>query len=147
LVFFSNPQAMSAATIVKGETGLIYDERMTQHLCIWDKGHPECPDRFTWVLQRCRDYQLDSRCKILKSRLATKDEILLKHTDEQYELLKSTFKSTNEEQLEDLSSRYDAIFFHPVSMTLFAFWCKLILILVYFPDNLRIVLTVCRQHN
>lgn len=33
-------------------TGLIYDETMAQHRCLWDDKHPECPQRFERVLER-----------------------------------------------------------------------------------------------
>lgn len=33
-------------------TGLVYDESMSQHRCLWDDKHPECPERFIRVLDR-----------------------------------------------------------------------------------------------
>lgn len=39
----------------RGATGLIYDESMKKHCCFWDPQHPECPERFSYVLQRYKD--------------------------------------------------------------------------------------------
>lgn len=66
--------------------------------------------------QRCQDLKLIERCKPISSRSATIDEILIKHTQEHYDVLKATRKSTDNEQLEDLSSHYDAVYIHPVSI-------------------------------
>lgn len=56
------------------------------------------------------------RCHRIEPRLGTPEEILLKHTQEQYDVLKSTENQTDKEKLEELSSHYDAVFFHPVSI-------------------------------
>lgn len=37
---------------IRGETGLVYDKRMADHCCLWDRNYPECPERFTQVLER-----------------------------------------------------------------------------------------------
>lgn len=102
--------ALSSLNMVRGETSVIYDESMTQHYCLWDANYPECPERFTSVINRCRELKLIDRCKSLKPRLATKEEVLTVHTENHYNLLKSTSESADEEKLEDLSSNYDAIF-------------------------------------
>lgn len=44
--------------------------------------------------------------------------MLLKHTQEHFDLLKSTSHSSDEEQLEDLSSQFDAIYLHPTTFDL-----------------------------
>lgn len=66
---------------------------------------------------RCEELQLIDRCHPINSRQATLDEILLKHTKEQYDILEATSNETNEIKLEELSSHYDGIYIHPVS------WC------------------------
>lgn len=45
-------QAREAKDMVRKQTGIIYDRRMTEHKCIWDPNYPECPERFTRVLER-----------------------------------------------------------------------------------------------
>lgn len=44
--------AMDAMRLVRGRTGLVYDDRMAEHRCLWDPEFPECPERFTRVLER-----------------------------------------------------------------------------------------------
>lgn len=46
---------MDAMQIVRGETGIIYDDRMAEHRCLWDPKFPECPERFTRVVERFFD--------------------------------------------------------------------------------------------
>lgn len=105
---------MNSATMIRGATGLIYDNRMSEHRCLWEPDYPECPERFTRVLERCTQLNLIERCQVIFSRNGTLDEILLKHTEDHYNSLKSISQCTNETELEEHSSRYDAIYFHPV---------------------------------
>lgn len=109
--------------MVRGRSGVIYDESMTQHFCLWDQNYPECPERFTSVINRCNELKLFDRCTELKPRLATKNEILSIHTEKHYELLESTRDFNNEDQLEDLSSHYDAIFMNPSTFHLALLAC------------------------
>lgn len=44
--------ATSSLKKIRGLTGLIYDKRMADHCCLWDSNYPECPERFTQVLDR-----------------------------------------------------------------------------------------------
>ena len=82
---------------------------------MWDDGYPECPERFTRVLERCEELGLTKRCKFVDPRLARHDEILMKHTQNQIDVLKATEDSDDVDALEKLSSRYDAIYIHPVN--------------------------------
>lgn len=43
---------MNFTDIIRCDTGIVYDERMAEHCCLWDKGYPECPERFTRVMDR-----------------------------------------------------------------------------------------------
>lgn len=124
---------MSGINTVRNDTGVIYHDSMAQHCCLWDKDYPENPDRFTSVIERCKELKLFSRCKELTPRLATKDEILSVHTDKHYELLKSTENCTNEDQLEEISSNYDAIYIHPTTFKLSLLACGATIVLV---DNI-----------
>lgn len=45
-------QAVNAKTIIQKPTGIVYDESMAQHRCLWDENHQERPERFTRVLER-----------------------------------------------------------------------------------------------
>lgn len=109
--------------MIRGETGIIYDESMAQHRCLWDESYPECPERFTSVINRCREMKLVERCKELQPRLATKDEILMVHTEEQFDILKSTQNYKDQDSMEELSSRYDAIYIHPTTFDLSLLSC------------------------
>lgn len=64
---------------------------------------------------RCEELDLPNRCHLINSRPATLEEILTKHTQEQYDILKATDNETDETTLEELSSHYHGIYFHPVS--------------------------------
>lgn len=101
--------------MIRGKTGVIYDGSMAQHLCLWDESYPECPERYTSVINRCREMKLLERCEELKPRKATKEEVLMVHTESHYDLLKSTTNCKDEYHLEDLSSNYDAIYIHPTT--------------------------------
>lgn len=109
--------------MIRGRSGVVYDESMTRHFCLWDPNYPECPERFTSVINRCRELKLFDRCVELKPRQATMDEILTVHTSEHFELLKSTRNINDEDQLEDLSSHYDAIFINQSTFDLALLSC------------------------
>ncbi|KAH8266823.1 hypothetical protein KR026_004810 [Drosophila bipectinata] len=110
--------AVNAKGLVRKPTALIYDETMSLHCCLWDKEHYECPERFTRVLERCRELNLAERCLELPSRIATKAEILRLHTEEHFERLKATSGIRDDVRMEELSSRYDSIYIHPSTFEL-----------------------------
>ncbi|XP_034252879.1 histone deacetylase 6 isoform X1 [Thrips palmi] len=105
--------AMDAKVMSLQPTGLVYDRRMAEHRCLWDSTYPECPERLTRVLERCEELGLLKHCKEIPVREATETELLAKHTPEQIEILKATENVTEEDYLEKLSSKYDAIYIHP----------------------------------
>ncbi|CAG5102380.1 Similar to Hdac6: Histone deacetylase 6 (Mus musculus) [Cotesia congregata] len=105
--------AMDSRLLTRGETGLVYDDSMAEHQCLWDKNYPECPQRLTRTLERCKELGLIDRCKKISPRLATNKELLLKHSRKQIDILKATDGCTDLTKLEDLSSKYDAIYVHP----------------------------------
>lgn len=108
-------KAITSYSLTRKDTGVVYDVSMADHKCLWDPHYPECPERFTRVLQRCKELNLLDRCKSIEPRFATNDEILTKHTQEQIDILKSTENCQDLVKLESISSKYDAIFIHPVS--------------------------------
>jgi len=101
---------------MRKETGLVFDRSMAEHECIWDPKYPECPARFTRVLQRCEELGLVQRCKLIEPRCAMENELLSKHSQKQIDILKATDGSMDFENLELLSSKYDAIFIHSVGI-------------------------------
>ncbi|XP_013133269.1 PREDICTED: histone deacetylase 6 isoform X1 [Papilio polytes] len=105
--------AMDSKAIVKGPTGLVTEPRMAEHRCLWDDNYPECPERLIGVLERCRELNLIQQCKQYQPRAATKEELLTLHSPSVYDTLKATHKNDNIEYLEEVSSKYDAIYIHP----------------------------------
>lgn len=105
--------AINSKVLQRLSTGLVYDYSMADHKCLWDENYPECPERFLKVMERCNELHLVDKCKRIESRIADEDELLIKHNKEQIEFLKTTENITNVNMLEKLSSKYDAIYFHP----------------------------------
>ncbi|XP_015110573.1 histone deacetylase 6 [Diachasma alloeum] len=105
--------AIDSKNMIRGPTGVVYDRSMAEHRCLWDDKYPECPERFTRVLERCQELGLIERCKFIEPRLARIDEVLLKHSMEQIDILKGTEGCQDAERLENISSKYDAIYIHP----------------------------------
>lgn len=64
---------------------------------------------------RCEELGLIKYCKDIPVREATESELLSKHSPEQIEILRATENVSDEDYLEKLSSKYDAIYIHPVS--------------------------------
>ncbi|CAN8008092.1 unnamed protein product [Ixodes pacificus] len=94
-------------------TGLVYDERMAEHLCLWDPEYPECPERLTKSWERCVEYGLVDRCVRIPARFAEEDEVLTLHGPSHLETLKSTRGKTDDAELEKLCTRFDSIYIHP----------------------------------
>lgn len=92
--------------------GLLYDDQMLEPRCIWVPTYPECPSRLKASIDRCRYYNLVERCIQIPTRIATEEEILLLHSKEYYDLIKSSSTMTVDE-LKVLSGKFDAAYFHP----------------------------------
>lgn len=86
---------------------------MDKHRCLWDENYEEKPERFTSILERIKDLGLDERCELLTPRSATEEEILLIHSREYLDKIKSTSGLQDVVKLEELSSEFDAVYFHP----------------------------------
>lgn len=87
--------AIDAATSPKSDkpdnrTCLAYEERCMRHKCATD--HPERPERIQRIYAKLREEGLVDRCIPVKSREATRDEILLVHDEAYIEELASTPK-------------------------------------------------------
>ncbi|KAM7134140.1 protein deacetylase HDAC6 isoform 2-T3 [Macrochelys suwanniensis] len=95
-------------------TGLAFDERLTEFHCLWDDSFPERPERLAAVKGKLLQCGLWERCVPVEARLATEEEILLAHSQEYVELMKST-EQMNEQELRALSETYDSVFLHPDS--------------------------------
>ncbi|XP_049780819.1 histone deacetylase 6 isoform X2 [Schistocerca cancellata] len=128
--------ARECKEMIRGSTGVIFDRRMVEHHCLWDSNYPESPERFSRVLHRCEELGLISRCTVITPRTAEEYEVLYKHEERHIEILKATENCKDEESLEKLSSKYDAIYIHPSTyqLSLLAAGCAI-----------EIVDAVCRK--
>ncbi|KAG8229704.1 hypothetical protein J437_LFUL009829 [Ladona fulva] len=94
-------------------TAVIWDKCMLNHKALWDDNYPECPERLSSVIERVTSLGLMERCLPLSPRAVTKEEILMLHTENHLTKLAGTAGCFDSEKLEELSSHYDAVFFHP----------------------------------
>ncbi|XP_015367992.1 PREDICTED: histone deacetylase 6-like, partial [Diuraphis noxia] len=94
-------------------TGIIYDNQFSNHLCAWDVNYPENPQRYESIIKRCNELGLIERCIKIQGRNATNDELLMKHSQNIIDILKSTDDIQSVDLLQTLSSKFDAIYFHP----------------------------------
>ncbi|XP_072939655.1 histone deacetylase 6 [Epargyreus clarus] len=105
--------AMESKLKVKGGTGFVTEPRMAEHRCLWDDKYPESPQRLISVIERCNDLGLIDQCLQFPPRAASKAELNVLHSPSVYELLEKTHNNQNVEYLEEVSSRFDAVFIHP----------------------------------
>ncbi|CAL4098436.1 unnamed protein product, partial [Meganyctiphanes norvegica] len=106
-------KATRSRGMVRGDTGVVYEEKMVDHLCLWDDKHTECPQRFSSIITRCTELGLFARCQRLPQRQVTNEELLSLHCLAHINLLKMTSGEIDEDKLEKLASAYDSIYFHP----------------------------------
>ncbi|KAM9828612.1 histone deacetylase 6 isoform X2 [Syngnathus typhle] len=93
-------------------TGLVYSETFTRHHNLWDSNHAESPARVTSIMEELDRQELSSRCVQVQPRAATDEELLLVHTKQYIELIKST-QMMSEIELRQLSDKYDSVYIHP----------------------------------
>ncbi|KFM80510.1 Histone deacetylase 6, partial [Stegodyphus mimosarum] len=105
--------SVESSTEIKPRTGLVFDNRMSEHCCLWDPNYPENPQRYLQALKRCEEYNLISKCLIISPRFATEEELLFGHTKEYTDLIKNSKCLNSITELEELSSKFDSIYFHP----------------------------------
>uniref|UniRef100_A0A3B3BY58 Histone deacetylase 6 n=1 Tax=Oryzias melastigma TaxID=30732 RepID=A0A3B3BY58_ORYME len=104
---------LSGGSAARG-TGLVYSEIFTQHQNLWESSHPESPDRVRSIMEELERQQLLPRCVRVQPRTATEEELLLVHTKDYIDLIKSTERMTQPE-LQTLSCKYDSVYLHPLS--------------------------------
>ncbi|KAI6172078.1 Histone deacetylase family protein [Aphelenchoides besseyi] len=90
-------------------TFFVTDERMLKHCCEWDFHHIERPQRLNQILCKLKSSGILNECKLLNSRVATKDELLMVHDEEYVQKIKNTATLTLKEQ-EDFSSGFEDIY-------------------------------------
>ncbi|KAI4795506.1 hypothetical protein KUCAC02_031370 [Chaenocephalus aceratus] len=108
-----SPQDLSSQSAARG-TGLVYSEIFTHHKNLWDSSHPECPDRVTSIMEELQRQELLSHCVTVEPREAAEEELLLSHTKQYVDLMRST-QTMTESELQTLSEKYDSVYIHPES--------------------------------
>lgn len=121
------------------KTGFIYYERMTEHECLWDKNYEENPKRFSQTFKKIKELNLLERCEILEPRQALEEEILRIHTKEYYDKIKATENVEDENILEEISSEFDAVYFHPKTyeLAMYSAGCTIELIESVCTDQIK----------
>lgn len=85
-----NVQQSGASPSVATTTGLVYDERMMEHMNLWDRHHPEQPQRICKIFNKHQQLGLVSRCQRIPARLATEEELSRCHSVQHMEQMKAT---------------------------------------------------------
>ncbi|CAK6975919.1 histone deacetylase 6 isoform X1 [Scomber scombrus] len=102
-------QTTSPADSVATTTGLVYDERMMEHQNMWDRHHPEQPQRISKIFSKHQQLGLVDRCKRIPARLATEEELAMCHSVEHIEQMKST-ADMKPRDLNKLGNEFNSIF-------------------------------------
>ncbi|XP_072423761.1 histone deacetylase 6-like, partial [Chiloscyllium punctatum] len=97
---------------LRSGTGMVYDPVMAEPKCLWDSDTPESPERVTTIMEKLKQYGLLDRCHMVKSRSASREELLLVHTPDYIDLMKS-MESMNIDELKTQSEAFDLVYFHP----------------------------------
>ncbi|KOB70092.1 putative histone deacetylase hda2, partial [Operophtera brumata] len=99
-------QTRAVSAGAKGPTGFVTEPRMAEHKCLWDNNYPEC-----------HELSLIDQCKTYEPRAATKDELCVLHSPSVYEMMEATHQNQDLAYLEEISSKYDAVYIHPSTGT------------------------------
>ncbi|KAJ0036538.1 hypothetical protein NQD34_005215 [Periophthalmus magnuspinnatus] len=99
----------SPTTSVSTKTGLVYDERMMEHLNMWDKHHPEQPNRISKIYSQHQQLGLEQRCERLEVRLATEEELLMCHSADHIARMKAS-SDLKPRDLFKLGEEFNSIF-------------------------------------
>lgn len=120
------------------KTGLIFDDSMTLHKCPW-MFSDECPERYECVKKRLVHYNLIDKCQILEPQVATKEQVLLCHDEQYYELVKSTQGETDLDKLKSIAEKFNGIYFnqHTYEIAMLALGCSIKLADAILDDELR----------
>ncbi|CAN9515291.1 unnamed protein product [Ophioblennius macclurei] len=90
-------------------TGLVYDEKMMEHLNMWDRHHPEQPQRIFKIFARHQQLGLVTRCRRIPARLATEKELLMCHSVQHVQQMKAS-AAMKPRDLHKLSDGFNSIF-------------------------------------
>uniref|UniRef100_A0A1A7X5M9 Protein deacetylase HDAC6 n=1 Tax=Iconisemion striatum TaxID=60296 RepID=A0A1A7X5M9_9TELE len=104
----SIPIANHSASVTK-TTGLVYDERMMEHMNLWDRHHPEQPQRIFKIFSKHQQLGLVDRCQQIPSRLATEEELAMCHSKQHIEQMKASAEMKPRD-LHRLGAEFNSIF-------------------------------------
>ncbi|XP_041655286.1 histone deacetylase 6 [Cheilinus undulatus] len=106
----------SSTPSVTTTTGLVYDERMMEHMNLWDRHHPEQPQRIFKIFSKHQQLGLVDRCRQIPARLATEEELARCHSVQHIKQMKST-ADMKPRDLHKLGNEFNSIFFNNQSYT------------------------------
>ncbi|XP_014833025.1 PREDICTED: histone deacetylase 6 [Poecilia mexicana] len=106
----SSPTPASINTSVATTTGLVYDEKMMEHVNLWDRHHPEQPQRISKIFSKHQQQGLVARCHRIPARLATEEELAMCHSLQHIERMKATAEMKPRD-LHKLGNEFTSIFF------------------------------------
>ena len=101
--------AMESKDRIRGKTGLIFDAKMAEHFNPWDSDHIEKPERMLKAKERCDELGLTKKCEMIETRKATKDEMLLCHTEEYLNQIKKMSEEMESDQRKALRTSTESI--------------------------------------
>lgn len=90
-------------------TGLVYDERMMEHENIWDRQHPEQPQRIAKIFSKHQQLGLVDRCRRIPARLATEEELRMCHSVQHIQQMSAT-ADMKPRELHRLGSEFNSIY-------------------------------------
>ncbi|XP_056284914.1 histone deacetylase 6 [Pseudoliparis swirei] len=112
----SSERTGGAAPSVATVTGLVYDEKMMQHLNMWESHHPEQPQRIFKIFAKHQQLGLVDRCQRIPARLATEEELSRCHSQQLILLMESSVLMKNRD-LHKLGHEFNSVFFSQQSNT------------------------------
>eukprot|EP00066_Takifugu_rubripes_P030165 XP_011619431.1 PREDICTED: histone deacetylase 6 [Takifugu rubripes] len=99
----------SHAPSVATATGLVYDERMMEHLNLWDRHHPEQPQRISKIFSQHQELGLVDRCRSIPARLATEEELCMCHSVQHVHQMRAT-ATMKPRELHKLGDEFNSIY-------------------------------------
>ncbi|XP_061591691.1 histone deacetylase 6 isoform X2 [Cololabis saira] len=99
------------APFIAMTTGLVYDERMMDHLNLWDRHHPEQPQRIFKIFSKHQQLGLANRCQRIPARLATEEDLAMCHSVQHIKRMKAT-ATMKPRDLNRVGNDFNSVFFN-----------------------------------
>lgn len=104
----------SSFSVIRGDTGILFDDEMASHRNEYDPRHQENPNRYLAVITRCNELQLIDRCRKIECSKPTIDNITKKHSKDMYDRLNTICQTNDMANFEKEASKYDSVYFNKV---------------------------------